>query len=91
MTNTKNTKVNTEKKPASKPQTFDGVVARASMKDTITVSIPRFVKHTKYHKYMKRFTKIMAHDAGNTKKVGDKVTIVACRPISKNKAFKVLA
>ena len=74
-----------------KRQTFTGVVVSDKMKDSIVVVIKRYVKHPKYHKYMNRKTKLMAHDAGNTKKIGDTVTIEACRPMSKNKSFKVIA
>ncbi len=72
-------------------QTFSGIVVSDKMKDTVNVEIKRFVKHTKFHKFQSKKTKLMAHDPGNTKKIGDKVTIEACRPISKNKAFKVIA
>lgn len=72
-------------------QQFSGLVASDKMKDTVVVEIERYVKHPKYHKFMKRTTRIKAHDAGNTKKIGDKVTIESCRPISKQKAFKVIA
>ena len=80
-----------EKTAVSKPQTFSGVVVSDKMKDTCVVMIARYIKHQKYGKYQTRRTKIMAHDAGNTKKEGDKATIEACRPISKNKAFKIIA
>ncbi len=72
-------------------QTFTGTVTSNSMKDTVVVKIERYVKHPKYHKFIKRQTKLMAHDAGNTKKVGDQATIESCRPLSKRKAFKVIA
>jgi small subunit ribosomal protein S17 len=72
-----------------KPQTFNGVVVKTAMKDTATVAVNRFVKHPKYKKFQVRTKKFLVHDAGNTAKVGDKVTIVACRPISKNKRFKL--
>ncbi len=72
-------------------QTFNGVVISDKMKDTVVVLVSRYVKHPKYHKYMNRKTKIMAEDLGNTKKIGDKATVEACRPISKRKAFKVIA
>ena len=85
----KETKITTEKKVMR--QTFSGVVSSDKMKDTITVVVNRFVKHPKYHKFINKRTKIMAHDIGNTKKIGDKVTVEACRPISKNKSFKVIA
>ena len=72
-------------------QTFTGVVVSDKMKDTTVVMIERYVKHKKYHKFQTKRTKLMAHDVGNTKKIGDKATIEACRPLSKNKAFKVIA
>ena len=72
-------------------QTFSGVVVSDKMKDTAVVMIERFVKHEKYHKFQTKRTKIMAHDPGHTKKIGDKATVEACRPLSKNKAFKIIA
>ena len=78
-------------KETLKRQTFTGVVVSNKMKDTVVVSISRYVKHAKYGKFMTSRTKLMAQDSGNTKKIGDTVTIEACRPLSKNKAFKVIA
>ena len=72
-------------------QTFVGVVVSDKMKDTVVVAVKRYEKHTKYHKFMNRTTKFMAHNPGNTKKIGDKATIEACRPMSKNKSFKIIA
>ena len=72
-------------------QTFSGIVVSDKMKDTSVVLVERYVKHAKYHKYSTKKTKLMAHDPGNTKKMGDKATVEACRPISKRKAFKVIA
>ncbi|MEI8328214.1 MAG: 30S ribosomal protein S17 [Candidatus Taylorbacteria bacterium] len=83
------TTATTEK--VAKRQTFSGVVSSDKMKDTCAVVVERYVKHTKYHKFMTKRTKILAHDPGNTKKIGDKATVEACRPISKRKAFKVIA
>ncbi len=77
-------------KKAVQRQTFTGVVTSNKMKDTAVVVIERYVKHAKYHKYMNRKTKLMAHDIGNTKKIGDMATIEACRPLSKNKSFRVI-
>lgn len=76
---------------APRRQTFSGVVVSDRMKDTVVVEIKRYVKHAKYHKFQMKRTKLMAHDAGNQKKIGDKATIEACRPMSRNKAFKVIA
>ena len=61
------------------------------MKDTIVVRVGRFVKNPKYGKYVTSHKKYKVHDAGNTKKIGDKVMIESCRPMSKDKSFKVIA
>ena len=73
----------------TKPQTFSGVVVKTAMTDTVTVAVSRYVKNEKYKKYVTRITKFLVHDPGNTTKVGDKVTIVGCRPISKRKSFMI--
>lgn len=73
----------------TKPQSFRGVVVKTAMKDTATVAVSRYVKHPKYQKYQVRTKKYLVHDEGNTAQVGDEVTIVACRPISKLKSFKL--
>jgi small subunit ribosomal protein S17 len=72
-----------------KPQRFNGVVVKTAMKDTATVAVSRFVKHPKYKKYQTKTKKFLVHDPGNTVSVGDKVTIVGCRPISKLKSFVI--
>ncbi|MEK9177465.1 MAG: 30S ribosomal protein S17 [Patescibacteria group bacterium] len=72
------------------PETLVGTVVSTKMKDTVTVLVSRYVKHPKYKKYIVRTKKFLAHDPGNTKKEGDRVTIVSTRPISKRKAFKVI-
>jgi small subunit ribosomal protein S17 len=72
-----------------RPQSFTGVVVKTAMKDTATVRVDRYVKHPKYKKYSVRSKKYLAHDPGNTVQVGDKVTIVATRPISKLKRFAI--
>jgi small subunit ribosomal protein S17 len=59
------------------------------MKDTATVKVDRYVKNAKYKKYFVRSKKYLAHDPGNTAQVGDTVTIVATRPISKLKHFAI--
>lgn len=72
-----------------RPQTFVGTVVKTAMKDTATVKVDRYVKNAKYKKYFTRSKKFLAHDPGNTVKVGDTVTIVATRPISKMKRFVI--
>lgn len=73
----------------TRPQSFVGVVVKAAMKDTATVRVDRYIKNAKYKKYFVRSKKYLAHDPGNTAKVGDTVTIIATRPISKMKRFAV--
>ena len=79
----------TSSAPSARPQTFTGVVIKTAMKDTATVRVDRYVKNAKYKKYFVRSTKFLAHDPGNTVQVGDTVTIVATRPISKMKRFAI--
>lgn len=74
----------------TKPQSFTGTVVKTAMKDTATVAVSRYVKHPKYQKYQVRTKKYLVHDEGNTAQVGDRVTIVACRPISKRKRFALV-
>ena len=76
---------------APKYKTLKGVVVSDKMKDTIVVKVERFVKNARYHKFVTLHKRYKVHDSGNTKKIGDKVTIESCRPISKTKSFKVIA
>lgn len=68
-------------------KTLEGVVVKAAMKDTCTVSVERFEKHPKYGKFIRTSKKFLVHDAGNTAKVGDRVSIREIRPLSKRKHF----
>ena len=67
-----------------------GVVVSDKMMKTVTVLVNRFVKHPKYGKFMNISKKYKAHDEEGAYKTGDKVTIEECRPISKDKSFKVI-
>ena len=60
------------------------------MDKTVVVLVERVVHHTKYHKYIRRRNKFMAHDAGNACGVGDRVLIEESRPLSKNKRWVVV-
>lgn len=73
-----------------KKQIFSGIVVSNKMKDTIVVVVERYVKNQKYQKFVTLRKRYKVHDAGNTKKIGDKVTIESCRPISRHKSFKIL-
>ena len=74
----------------SKARILTGKVVSTKMKDTIVVEVNRFVQHPKYRKYINHTTRLKAHDAGNTKVEGEKVSIIECAPISKQKHFRVL-
>ena len=67
-----------------------GTVVSDKMKDTIVVLVERYKKHPKYEKYVRSSKKFKAHDAGNTRKVGERVDIVETKPISKDKHFAVM-
>jgi len=77
--------------PAVQRKTLSGVVVSDKMKDTVVVLVERFVKDSKYHKFLTLKKRFKAHDAGNTKKIGDKVVIESCRPMSRDKSFKVIS
>ena len=73
-----------------KLRTITGKVVSNKMDKTVTVLVERVVKHPVYGKYIKRSTKMMAHDEQNVCHEGDTVSITSCRPISKNKTFKLV-
>lgn len=66
-------------------------VVSTSMQKTVAVRVERLVKHPVYGKYIRRSTKMLAHDEGNECRVGDTVTITPCRPLSKRKSWRVAA
>jgi len=72
-----------------KPQTLKGTVVKMAMKDTVTVAVSRYVKHPKYKKFQTRTKKYLVHAPEHALEIGQAVTIVACRPISKMKRFKI--
>lgn len=83
----KSTKTTTASDVAKK--TLKGTVVSDKMDKTAVVAVTRFVKHKKYLKYFKITKKFKAHDEDNSAKVGDKVSIVETRPISKDKRFAI--
>lgn len=74
----------------SRAKVLSGVVVSDKMKDTVVVLVERYVKDPKYQKYLNIRKRFKVHNPGNTKKVGDKVEIVSCRPISRHKSFKIV-
>jgi small subunit ribosomal protein S17 len=67
-----------------------GLVVSDKRDKTVTVLLERQVKHPLYGKYIKRSTKVQAHDEDNSCGEGDKVMIAECRPLSKTKSWRVL-
>ncbi len=74
-----------------KIRTITGRVVSDKMDKSITVMVERLVKHPIYGKFIRRSTKYMAHDEKNQAKKGDIVSITSCRPLSKNKTFKLVS
>lgn len=70
--------------------TVSGRVTSNKMDKTVTVLIERRVRHPLYKKYVRRSTKVHAHDENNECREGDVVTITQCRPMSKTKAWRVV-
>ena len=74
----------------SKIRTLQGKVISAKMDKSIIVAIERKVKHPLYGKFMKRTTKLHAHDETNQCAEGDVVSIKECRPLSKTKSWTLV-
>ena len=74
-------------KAQTNPRTVSGVVVSDRMQKGITVKVERRVKHPVYGKYIRKSSKIHAHDEENTCRIGDTVTVIECRPLSKTKTW----
>jgi small subunit ribosomal protein S17 len=71
-------------------RTQTGRVVSNKMDKSVSVLIERQIKHALYGKYIKRSTKVLAHDEENSCGEGDKVIIAECRPLSKSKSWRVI-
>ena len=71
-------------------RTVEGRVVSNKMDKTVTVLVERQVKHALYGKYLRRSTKLHAHDADNACNEGDVVRIAECAPMSKTKNWRVV-
>ena len=76
-------------KARSKKKEFVGIVTSDKMEKTIVVSVENLALHALYKKYVIRKKKVKAHDEKNEAKIGDKVRVVECRPISKEKCWRL--
>ena len=72
-------------------RTIVGRVVSNKMDKSVSVAIERTIKHPVYGKYIRRTSKVMAHDAANECREGDRVAIAECKPISKNKSWTVVS
>ena len=76
--------------PPAGERTLTGKVVSNKMDKTISVAVERLIKHPSYGKYVRRTTKLLAHDEQNECKEGDTVTITPCRPLSRRKSWKLV-
>jgi small subunit ribosomal protein S17 len=72
-----------------KRRMLDGTVVSDRMDKTVVVRVERLVRDPQYEKYVRRYSRFMAHDEENACRVGDKVRIIEHRPLSKRKRWKV--
>lgn len=78
-----------ELKQVANKRKMVGIVVKDKMNKTIVVEVEKFLKHPKYHKFIKRKMKYKAHDETNVCKIGDEVMIIEVRPVSKEKRWLV--
>lgn len=76
-------------KPSGQRKTRIGIVVSDKMDQTVVVQVERLVKHPVYKKYVRRRAKFKAHNEGNLCRTGDKVLIEECRPLSREKRWRV--
>jgi small subunit ribosomal protein S17 len=85
----------TESKPdkagSRREKTLTGRVVSNKMQKTIAVEIERLVRHPEYGKFIRRTTKLLAHDANGESREGDLVSITPCRPLSRRKSWRLVA
>jgi small subunit ribosomal protein S17 len=72
-------------------RTLVGQVVSDKMDKTVVVRVERLVQDPRYKKYVRRYSRFMAHDEQNDCAIGDRVQIIEHRPLSKNKRWNVQA
>jgi small subunit ribosomal protein S17 len=77
------------KESVKRKKEFVGIVKSDKMDKTIVVAVETMTLHLLYKKYVTRIKKVKAHDEANEAKIGDRVRVVECRPISKEKCWKL--
>ena len=74
---------------ASHKRIIQGTVIKKAGDKTATVLVERRIMHPRYHKTVKRFKKYLIHDERNETNIGDVVSAIECRPLSKRKSFRL--
>jgi len=82
--------VSESKVEAKGARTLTGRVVSTKMQKTVAVEIERLVKHPMYGKFIRRTTKLLAHDESGASHDGDLVKIAPCRPMSRHKSWRVI-
>ena len=77
-------------KGAKGARTLTGRVVSDRMQKTVAVEVERLIRHPTYGKYIRRTTKLLAHDENGASQEGDLVTIIPCRPMSRRKSWRLL-
>ena len=85
------TKVEAQVEKKGSARTLKGKVVSSKMDKTIAVEIERLIKHERYGKYIRRTTKLLAHDENKEAREGDTVSIAPCRPLSRRKSYKLVS
>ena len=83
-------KVDADQAAVKKPRTLTGRVVSSKMQKTITVEIERLIRHMPYGKFIRRTTKLLAHDETGESHEGDLVMIAPCRPLSRRKSWQLI-
>jgi small subunit ribosomal protein S17 len=84
-------KVEAQVEKKGSARTLKGKVVSNKMEKTIAVEIERLIKHARYGKYIRRTTKLLAHDENKEAREGDTVSIAPCRPLSRRKSYKLVS
>lgn len=77
-------------KTRGRRKTKIGIVISDKMEKTVSVQVNRLVKHPKYGKYIKKYSRFKAHDENNEAQIGDRVEIMESRPLSKTKSWRLV-
>ncbi|MEZ6014040.1 MAG: 30S ribosomal protein S17 [Planctomycetota bacterium] len=80
----------TDVAPRNRRRVVQGIVSSDAMAKSIGVRVERMFKHPKYKKYIRRHSKVYAHDEANEARIGDRVEIMECRPLSRLKRWRLV-